>query len=133
MESAPTREMFLAALDGAGELVLPLRGASMGASWRECTAVVVRSARVRPPRWGDVVVFERHGRWYAHRMIGRAGPRCWTKGDARWAWDRPAVLRGQIVGVAVAVVEGATRRPMVSSRLAALWQLARALAAWPFL
>jgi hypothetical protein len=125
---------FLAALDAAGELVLPLEGASMGPAWAEADGVLVTAASHRAPRWGDVVLFERFGRIYAHRLIFRCGDWCWTKGDARWAWDRPPPRRDEVFAVATALVTlHGERRPIQRSRRTALYQLARALCAWPFL
>ena len=133
MESDPTRQALLAALDATGELVLPLQGGSMGARWARAEAVVVRSVARRPPAWGDAVVFSRQGRWYAHRLILRIGARCWTKGDARWAWDRPVPRADEIAGVVVGLVVRGARVPLTSARAASVWQLARALVAWPLL
>lgn len=125
---------FLAALDAAGELVLPLEGASMGPGWAEADGVVVAAASHRAPRWGDVVLFERFGRVYAHRLIFRCGDRCWTKGDARWAWDRPPPRRDEVFAVATALVTSrGERRSLRRSRWTALRHLACALLAWPFL
>ena len=106
----------------------------MGPAWARAEGVLVASVSQREPRWGDVVLFERWGRVYAHRLIFRFGDYCWTKGDARWAWDRPPPRRGELFAVATALVtiQGA-RKPLRRSRWTALRQLARALIAWPFL
>ena len=133
MDEEWTPATFLAALEATGELVLALEGSSMGARWAEAGALAVRSIALRPPRWGDVVVFDRNGRWYAHRVILRVGDRFWTKGDARWAWDRPLVRRGDILGVATALLVAGSRVPVVPSARATLVELVRAVAAWPAL
>jgi hypothetical protein len=120
-----------AALDAAGELVLPLDGVSMGPRWARADAVRAVSLSRRPADWGNVVLIPRGGRIYAHRLIFHRGGWCWTKGDARLAWDRPPARRAELLGVVVALVPD-DGRP-VSSRGIALGQLVRALAAWPFL
>lgn len=125
-------EIWSAAIDVAGEMTLPLQGASMGPGWLRADAVVVQARGRRAPRWGDVVVFQRHDRWYAHRLILRLGDRCLTKGDARWAWDRPGVALRDVLGVVVALVEDGRRRELPGRhRARAPWELARSLAAWP--
>jgi hypothetical protein len=78
-----------------------------------------------------VVLLKRGERVYAHRVIFRWGDRWWTKGDARWAWDRPAARTMDLLGVAAALVPDDGRA--VSHRGIALLELLRALAAWPFL
>lgn len=123
---------FLAALEAAGELVLPLEGISMGPRWAAADAVVVRSAKQREPGWGDVVLFERFGRTYAHRIIFRLGSRCFTKGDARLAWDRPLVKRCECFGVVVALIVNSERMTLPKTAfLRTAWELLRACAAWP--
>lgn len=125
---------YVAALDAAGELVFPLSGSSMGSAWAASTKVVVTGLSRRAPRVGDVVVFERCGRIYSHRLIARWGGRCVTKGDARWAWDRPHPRENEVFGVATALVgPDGVRRPIRRARWTAVCQLARALLAWPAL
>lgn len=106
----------------------------MGAEWAAADGVLVEAASHRAPRWGDVVLFERFGRIYAHRLILRCGDRCWTKGDARWAWDRPLPRRDELFGVATALVTArGERHPVRRSRWIALRHLVRAVLAWPLL
>ncbi|HMP77299.1 MAG TPA: hypothetical protein PKE12_13475 [Kiritimatiellia bacterium] len=131
MDLPANSEAIRAALDAAGELVLPLDGSSMGPRWSRAGAVRAVSLSRRPADWGNVVLIPRSGRIYAHRLIFRWRGWCWTKGDARLAWDRPAVLREDLLGVVVALVPE-DGRP-VSSRGRALFHLLLALAAWPFL
>lgn len=133
MPTTFTRDTFLAALEAAGELVLPLAGESMGPLWARAEAVVVRVMGRGAPCPGEVVVFERNGRWYAHRLLARRGIRCLTKGDARWAWDRPGVRTDEVVGVVCGLVSGGVRTTVQPSRLRAAWELVRAVAAWPAL
>ena len=132
MDSDST-SIYLAALDAAGEMVLPLEGASMGSNWSRADAVRVEASRRHPARWGDVVVFERHGRLYAHRVILRIGPWLLTKGDARWAWDRPWVSRAAVLGVVSAILACGTALPDRPGNLArATGELIRALLAAPW-
>lgn len=132
MHADLTREMFLAALQASGEMVLPLSGASMGPSWERADGVVVRPVPPDGAGWGDVIVFERHGRRYAHRVILATRASCWTKGDARWAWDRPAVARDAVLGVARGIVRSGQRVDLAPSRCRGAWELLCAAVAWPF-
>lgn len=134
MDESATTEQIQAALEAVGELVLPLLGESMGGRWSRAEGIKVFHVQRRAPRWGDVVLFERHGRIYAHRLILRVGSRCWTKGDARVAWDRPLLRRDTIFGVAVGLLEPSGElAPVPRDRVAALRHLLLALIAWPFL
>lgn len=134
MDESATTEKIQAALEAVGELVLPLTGESMGSGWSRAEGIKVFHVQRRAPRWGDVVLFERHGRIYAHRLILRVGSRCWTKGDARVVWDRPTLRRDDLFGVAVGRVGHAgDLTPVPRSRVTALRHLLLALVAWPFL
>ncbi len=133
MNEDATVESIIIALEVSGELVLPLQGASMGRRWLRTNRIRVVSATVRAPRWGDVVLFARHGRLYAHRLVLQVGDRCWTKGDARWVCDLPVPRRDDLVGVVVGLIgpSGELRMPRMRI-LAGLCHLLRALAARPF-
>ncbi len=131
MENDPTRQAVLAALEATGELVLPLQGGSMGPDWARADAVVVRPVPAGGAGWGDVVIFDRHGRMYAHRIIFATRAWCWTKGDARWAWDRPPVKRDEMAGVVRGIVSRGSREGIEPSLLRGAWELLCALAAWP--
>ncbi len=134
MNEDATVHAVIAALEAVGELVLPLQGESMGAGWTGANLIRVVTSSSRAPRWGDVVLFDRHGRLYAHRLIFRIGQRCWTKGDGRWAVDVPAIQRDEIKGVVLALVFGDGRtRPLRWRRTNAFRQFLRALAAAPWL
>ncbi len=83
-------------------------GLSMGAVFREVRDVTLRSPD--RARWGagSIVVYERDGRWIAHRVIWRFGQVtagesvCVTKGDGQRHVDRPFVKEEELVGVVVA-------------------------------
>ncbi|MBW7907905.1 MAG: hypothetical protein H3C50_03160 [Kiritimatiellae bacterium] len=134
MSEDATVDAVIAALEAVGELVLSLQGESMGAGWTRVNQIRVVASSLRAPRWGDVVLFERYGRLYAHRLIFRIGLHCWTKGDGRWAVDAPAIQRDEIKGVVLALVfsDGSTR-PLRWRKMNALCQFLRALAAAPWL
>ena len=92
-------------LRSRGELSLPARGFSMGVSYRNADALVLRPvARVRI---GTVLVYRRGGLWVAHRVIwvfpDRDARLCLTKGDAVRAVDHPAVMKGEEIAVVSAI------------------------------
>lgn len=118
-----------AALEAAGELWLPVQGESMGKGFAAGSRVRIQRAGDGRPCAGDIVIYARNGRLVAHRVLARMGDRYVTKGDARWAWDRPLVRREEIVGVAVAMEPGGQRLP---ERAKALMELVCAIIAWPF-
>ena len=132
-QQAQSPDVLRVALEAAGELVLPVAGASMGPAWEAASGVVVRHTLPGTVRWGSVVVFERHGRWYAHRVLARLGRNLLTKGDARWAWDRPLVSPDDVWGVVVSLVVEDQRVAVPSTPVAALLHVLAALVAWPLL
>lgn len=113
-------------------MVLPLRGESMGPRWASAQRVKVIATTRVPARWGDVVVFERYGRMYAHRLILRIGSRCWTKGDARLVWDCPSPRRDELAGVVCGLLDATSRQTPIRRNIgAALLHLFIALACSP--
>jgi hypothetical protein len=54
---------------------------------------------------GDVVLVERRGRLFAHRVVWRGKDVLRTKGDTRWRAD-PAVTAADLLGVVTAVSRG---------------------------
>ena len=110
-----------------GEVEAPALGRSMGAGFEGAPALVVAVLRDRP-RAGEVVVYERAGRWVAHRLLG-----CWrgsalTQGDRLWQPDWPPCRLTDIEGRVVAVVRADRRILVRASRLRAARGWARALA-----
>lgn len=115
-------------------MVLPLQGESMGRRWAGAGHIKVVSSRHRSAQWGDVVVFERHGRMYAHRLILCIRRRYFTKGDARWAWDRPVLREEEIAGVVVELVgSSGTFIHVQRSRFLAMMHLIGAVVFYPAL
>lgn len=84
-------------------------GLSMGSGFRKVHAITIR--RPDRVRWGigSIVVFERDGRWIAHRVVWRFGDvaekriACMTKGDGNGYLDRPFVKEVELIGVVVAI------------------------------
>lgn len=124
-------EWIKAAIESAGELVLPLQGRSMGDKWAQADRIRVVSCARRRPKWGDVVLIRRGERIFAHRVIGRFGDRFWTKGDARHAWDRPLPRREDILGVVAALLPDG--KSVERKRGVAVCEAMKALLAWPLL
>jgi hypothetical protein len=118
LDAGTLREM----LQAGGELRLSVSGGSMRPALREGDCLVVRPL-AGPPHLGEVLVYARGGRLWAHRLLARSpsGRFMLTKGDAR---GRPDALLGpeDLVGRAVAVERAGRRTDLASlgSRLAGL-------------
>ncbi len=109
-------------LAAGGELRLAVTGRSMRPLLREGDYLVVRPLSGQP-RVGEVVVYARAGRLWAHRLLARSpsGRFLLTKGDARGRPDAP-VGPEDLIGRAVAVERGGRRTGLegLASRLAGL-------------
>lgn len=83
-----------------GQARLPVTGSSMApALWPGDLLDVHRSAAIRP---GDVVVYRRHGRLVAHRVVAQTGDTIVTQGDRLKYPDDPVPAAG-ILGCVVRV------------------------------
>jgi hypothetical protein len=120
-------EAARAYLRAHGEVEAPALGRSMGGAFEGAQALVVATLQGRP-RVGEVVVYERAGRWVAHRLLG-----CWrgsalTQGDRLWQPDWPPCRMTALEGRVVAVVRAGRRLPVRASRLRVVCGWMRALA-----
>ncbi len=90
-------------LEAGGELRLAVTGTSMRPLLREGDYLVIRPLD-DPPRVGEVVVYARDERLWAHRLLARSrdGKYLLTKGDARGRLDAP-LTDADLIGRAVAV------------------------------
>ena len=117
-----------------GEITLPAAGLSMQYSLGRAEALVIRPAATTPIRRGSIIVFKRHGRWIAHRVvwktINNAGlAEYLTKGDSTWAFDRPVVSSEEVVGVVTAMRTNGRIVPFRGGTVMAMVGLAIAVAA----
>lgn len=134
-ETGPVQDAILGALQTGEEVEVAAGGISMGGAFGDGARLVVKSADL--VRWGcgDVVVYAREGRWIAHRVVWRfpasngVGAACITKGDGVSGFDRPFVQRGELVGVAVGVIQGGLQFDLAGAvrRLQGVWIIVRGL------
>lgn len=87
----------------AGKSVrIPVSGRSMGTGFSLVTHIAVEPFAPAAVRIGDVIVFQRDGRWIVHRVLWKFGPGadafCITKGDGLGEVDRPYVKASDIRG-----------------------------------
>jgi signal peptidase I len=74
-------------------------GGSMLPAIRPGDVLHVRAATAAEIAPGQVVVFERDGRLFAHRVVARTAAGLFrTRGDAHWRKD-PSICDSQILGV----------------------------------
>ncbi|MEI6150679.1 MAG: hypothetical protein WCS01_16405 [bacterium] len=134
VDAGQAREMIRCALATGEAVEVAASGLSMGAAFASGSRLVLKIVR-----WGcgDVVVFERDGRWIAHRVLwkcplpNRSGVACVTKGDGVSGVDRPFVRTEELVGVVVGVIreKQVIELTHAHNRLKGLWRVARGLMA----
>jgi signal peptidase I len=110
MESAKN-ELAAALVRSVGRLRLAVVGSSMLPAIRPRDLLLVRRCGVQSTRVGDVVLFTRDSRLFAHRVISSDGSRLVTRGDALDMADAPiggAELLGRVERV---VRRGRVYRP----------------------
>jgi radical SAM protein with 4Fe4S-binding SPASM domain len=109
-------------LRSSGELRLRLTGTSMLPAIWPGEELLIRRDGAAEAGPGDVILFEREGRLFAHRVVrrmeGADGPVWITRGD-RHRHDDPPVSSGELLGR----VEGVPR--LTAMRRAAAWVLRR--------
>ena len=92
-----------------GEATIRVTGSSMLPSVWPGDELVIRGWLMRETRTGDIAVFTREGRLFAHRVVAREGPYLVTRGDSVPTRDEP-VSEAELLGVAVSVVRGGQRQ-----------------------
>jgi signal peptidase I len=104
---APGRaELIAEAVQQYGSVRIRVLGASMRPAVRSGDALLVRRTTLEGLRRGDVAVFLREGRMFAHRVVRRDRRRgVVTKGDVLPAADAP-LAPGELLGRAVTVTRG---------------------------
>ncbi len=89
-------------LESFGELRLRVTGSSMLPAIRPGDVLLIRRGGFRTARVGDVVLFQRHRRFFAHRVVSRTAHNLVTQGDGIGACDSPVAgseLLGRVHGV----------------------------------
>jgi len=121
----PKHSLAIETLRTFGEARLPVNGASMLPTQWPGDLLEVRRTDPAEIRLGDLVVFDRHGRLIAHRVIADS-PVTLTQGDRLRHPDAP-LSGGEILGCVTAIYRGRRRLPpgvSVGNRMAA-WLLSR--------
>lgn len=98
-------ELAAASLRASGGLRLRVLGSSMLPAIRPGDLIRVRRCHAQEAAAGEVVLFLRDGRLFAHRVVGRAGRALVTRGDAVEACD-PPVLPHELLGKVVSTQRG---------------------------
>ena len=106
-----------------GEATVRVTGSSMLPSIWPGDVLTIRRRPVSETRTGEIAVFTRHGRLFAHRVVAHAGPHLVTQGDGLPTPDGP-VSDTELLGVVVSVSrDGKTAQvpadPSAGSRLLA--------------
>ena len=116
MDSAKNA-LAAALLRSVGRLRIAVVGSSMLPAVRPHDLLLVRRCTIESARVGDIAVFTRDERLFAHRVIA-TGPRLHTRGDALAVAD-PPVDAAELLGRVVRVVRrGRVMRPPRAHRLA---------------
>jgi len=111
-------ELVAESVRAGHEVRIRVTGSSMLPSIWPGDALTVRPLRDAAASEGQVVVFTRDGRIFAHRIVGkleRAGsPQLLTRGDAHLACD-PPVAAAEILGTVASISRGGRAIPLASS------------------
>lgn len=81
----------------SGRLRLGVTGSSMLPAIRPGDVLAIERCTVHDTRPGEVVLFSREGRLFAHRLVSRSGECLITRGDSLPACD-PAVTAAELLG-----------------------------------
>jgi phage repressor protein C with HTH and peptisase S24 domain len=98
----PKNELAAEVVRSFGELRLRVTGSSMLPAIRPDDLLLIRHCRVEQAGPGDVVLYIRHRRLFAHRVISRSGARLVTQGDGIAEPDLPLTaneLLGKVIRV----------------------------------
>ena len=107
----------------AGEARVRVTGSSMLPAIWPADVITIRRRLVAEMRTGEIAVFTRDNRMFAHRVVAHTGAHVVTQGDTVPSPDAP-VSDAELLGVVVAVVRrgrhaNVAAEPGVASRLVA--------------
>lgn len=125
MQGQPAQLLAAETLRATGRLRLAVGGSSMLPALRPSDVLLVRRCGIDAPAVGDVVLFLRDGRLFAHRVVGRRGHSLVTRGDAVATPDAP-VDASELLGRVTRVVR-AGRALRVRSSLSLRGRFAAAI------
>ena len=131
--TASRNELAAEAVRSFGVLRLRVTGSSMLPAIRPGDVLLIRRCGVDEPAVGDVVLFERERRLFAHRVVARSGGGLITQGDGVPQRDR-CVGAPELLGKVSEVLRGGRRlsmrrKPSISGRMTAAFVRRSALAA----
>lgn len=95
-------ELAAEALRTFGELRLGVTGASMLPAVRPADTLLIHQCRIEDAGPRDIVLFIRHSRLFAHRVVSRSATHLFTQGDGLADPDAPVAaheLLGKVVRV----------------------------------
>lgn len=95
-------ELAAAAVRSFGELRLRVTGSSMLPAVRPDDVLLIRHCRIERASPGDVVLFIRHRRLFAHRVISRSDASLVTQGDGIAEPD-PPVTADELLGKVIRI------------------------------
>jgi signal peptidase I len=94
-------ELAAEVLRSSGKLRLQVTGWSMLPAILPGDTLMIERANGEQISSGDIVLFQRHGRVFAHRVVSKSGHaedmQIFTQGDGM-AWPDPAVSESQLLG-----------------------------------
>lgn len=97
-EESATNALFIDLLNRLGEARIRVTGSSMRPAIAAGDVLTVRQSRAGDAHPGDVVLFTRDGRLFAHRVVARATDgKLVTRGDSLGSED-PPVADGEFLG-----------------------------------
>ncbi len=102
------------ALESFGELSLRVTGSSMLPTIWPGDVLLIRRGGFRTALVGDVVLFKRHRRLFAHRVVSRTANHLVTQGDGIDARDGP-VAASELLGRVHGVVRRGRSVPVASA------------------
>ena len=111
-------ELIAESVRAGHEMRLRVNGSSMLPSIWPGDALTVRPLRDATASEGQVILFTREGRLFAHRVVGRlegaSSTQLITRGDAHDHCD-PPVAASEILGTVASISRGGREIPMASS------------------
>jgi signal peptidase I len=110
-------ELAAEVLHSYGELRIRVTGTSMLPAIWPGDILSIRRCGAGEVGLGEIAIFTRHGRLFAHRLVAQSGLRVVTRGDGRDEPD-PPVTGAEIVGRVTEIVRrGKSFRPAVTLSL----------------